>query len=316
MSASVLPEGTVTSLPAGAPGGDAEILPPVMGESGTTEPRWPVLRDFCRHRLGLLGVGIIVFMALFSFVGPMIYKTNQIQTNLLAITQHPSAQYPLGTDDVGYNVLGRLMVAGQSSLEVGIAAAIIAALVGTFFGAIAGFAGSWLDAIMMRIVDGLVALPILLFVMLLATIVTPSVSTFIIVLGLLSWVTTARLVRSEVLVIRGLDYVRAAEGFGERSWQIVHRHVVRNVMGTVAVQATFEVANAILLLAALSFLGLGPPPPAANWGSMLTDGLGYLFDGYWWLIYPAGVCIVLTVVAFNLVGDALRDVVDVRLRSR
>jgi len=279
-----------------------------------TSRRWPALRDFCRHRMGLVGVGIILFMTLFSFIGPMIYRTNQIQTNLLAITQHPSAQYPLGTDDVGYNVLGRLMVAGQASLEVGIAAAVIAVLVGTFVGAIAGFAGSWLDAVLMRIVDGLVAIPLLLLVLLVATIVTPSIVMIIFVLGLLSWVTTARLVRSEVLVIRNLDYVSAARGFGERPWQVVHRHVVRNVLGVVVVQATFEVANAILLLAALSFLGLGPPPPAANWGGMLWDGLGYLFDGYWWLIYPAGICIVLTVVAFNLVGDTLRDVVDVRLR--
>jgi peptide/nickel transport system permease protein len=122
------------------------------------------------------------------------------------------------------------------------------------------------------------------------------------------------LVRGEVLVLRTLEYIQAAEGLGQRAWQIVTRHLVRNVVGTVAVQATFEVANAILLLAALSFLGLGPPPPAANWGGMLTDGLNYLFDGYWWLIYPAGICIVLTVVAFNLVGDAVRDAVELRLQ--
>jgi peptide/nickel transport system permease protein len=136
------------------------------------------------------------------------------------------------------------------------------------------------------------------------------------VLGLISWLATARLVRGQVLMLKSLAYVEAAKQLGEPAWQIVLRHLVRNVIGIVAVQATFEVANAILLFAALSFLGLGPPPPAANWGGMLTDGLNYVFDGYWWLIYPAGVCIVITVVAFNLVGDALRDSLEVRLQRR
>jgi peptide/nickel transport system permease protein len=317
MSARTSPEDLLSpALALGGQGRPPE-LDPLLSPSVRATALWRrALRDFSRHRMGLLGVGIIVFMTLFSFVGPMLYRTNQINTDLFRITLRPSAQFPLGTDDVGYNVLGRLMVAGQASLEVGLAAAAIAAIVGTFWGAIAGFVGGWLDAFMMRIVDGLLAIPALVLVLLLATIITPSIPMLIIVLGLLSWVTTARLVRGEVLVIRTLDYVQAAEGFGTRAWQIVYRHVVRNVVGTVAVQATFEVANAILLLATLSFLGLGPPPPAANWGGMLTDGLGYLFDGYWWLIYPAGVCIVLTVVAFNLVGDALRDVLEVRLESR
>jgi peptide/nickel transport system permease protein len=317
MSSPTVPEDPPgAALAYGAQGGPTELAH-VLSSRGQDAGQWRrALRDFSRHRMGLIGVGTIVVMALFSFVGPILYKTDQIHTDLLRITLRPSAQFPLGTDDVGYNVLGRLMVAGQSSLEVGLAAAAIAGIVGTLWGAIAAFVGGWLDAVMMRIVDGLLAIPALLLVLLLATIITPSIPMMIIVLGLLSWLATARLVRGEVLVIRTLDYVLAAQGFGSRAWQVVYRHVVRNVVGTVVVQATFEVANAILLLAALSFLGLGPPPPAANWGGMLTDGLGYLFDGYWWLIYPAGVCIVLTVVAFNLVGDALRDVLEVRLRSR
>jgi peptide/nickel transport system permease protein len=274
------------------------------------------VRDFLHHRLGLLGLGIIVAMALFSFLGPVLYRTDQVDTNLLQLDLHPGAAFPLGTDDVGYNVLGRLMVAGRPSLEVGLAAAAIAAVIGTLWGAVAGFVGGWLDAVMMRIVDGFVAIPTVLLVLLLATIVTPSVATMILVLGFVSWLITARLVRGEVLVLRTLDYVHAARMVGQGPVRIVFRHLIRNVIGTVAVQATFEVANAILLLAALSFLGLGPPPPAANWGSMLTNGLNYIFDNYWWQIYPAGLCIVLTVVAFNLLGDAVRDTLEVRLRQR
>jgi peptide/nickel transport system permease protein len=274
------------------------------------------VRDFARNRMGVIGLATIVVMLLFSFVGPLLYPTDQTRPNLLQITRPPSAQFPLGTDEVGYNVLGRLMVAGQSSLEVGLAAAAIATIVGTLWGAAAGIAGGWVDSVMMRIVDALLAIPALLLVLLLTTLVTPSIIVVIFVLGLISWLITARLVRGQVLVLKSLDYVQAALQFGERPWQIVARHLVRNVIGTVVVQATFEVANAILLFAALSFLGLGPPPPAANWGGMLNDGLNYVFDGYWWLIYPAGLCIVITVVAFNLIGDAIRNSLDVRLRSR
>jgi len=163
-------------------------------------------------------------MLLFSFVGPLLYHTDQIHPDLLRVTLRPSAQFPLGTDEVGYNVLGRLMVAGQSSLEVGLAAAAIAGIVGTLWGAVAGFAGGWVDSIMMRIVDALLAIPALLLVLLLTTIVTPSIIVVIIVLGLISWLATARLVRGQVLVLKSLEYVQAAQGFGERAWQIVLRH--------------------------------------------------------------------------------------------
>lgn len=274
------------------------------------------IRDFGHNRMGITGLAAIVVMLLFSFVGPLLYPTDQTRPNLLQITRPPSGQFPLGTDEVGYNVLGRLMVAGQSTLEVGLAAAAIATIVGTLWGAVSGFAGGWVDSVMMRIVDALLAIPALLLVLLLTTLVTPSVIMVIFVLGLISWLITARLVRGQVLVLKQLDYVQAAHQLGSRPWQIVARHLVRNVIGTVVVQATFEVANAILLFAALSFLGLGPPPPAANWGGMLNDGLNYVFDGYWWLIYPAGLCIVITVVAFNLIGDAIRNSLEVRLRSR
>jgi peptide/nickel transport system permease protein len=271
-------------------------------------------RELLGNGVGMVGISIVVVMFLFSFVGPLIYHTNQVTTNLTQVNLAPSGRFPLGTDQVGYDVLGRLMAAGQSSLEVGLAAAVIAVGIGTTWGAVAAFAGGWVDSVMMRIVDALIAIPTVLLVLLLATIVTPSVITIIFVLGTVSWLITARLVRGEVLVLRTLDYVSAAKLAGDRPVRIVLRHVVRNVIGIVAVQATFEVANAILLLAALSFLGLGPPPPAVNWGGMLTTGLNYIYDGYWWQIYPAGICIVLTVVAFNLLGDATRDALDVRLR--
>lgn len=291
--------------------------PPEGGEGRATGSLWRLILDvFIKNRLAVAGLLIILFMVLFSFVGPLFYHTDQVHTNLHAITLPPSSAHPLGTDNLGYDVLGRLMLGGQSSLEVGLAAALLASLVGTVWGAVSGFAGGWNDAIMMRVVDSLLAIPYLLFVLLLASIFTPSIPMLIIVIAMVSWVFTARLVRGDTLSLRARDYVVAAKAVGTRGWRTVARHIIPNVMGTVVVATTFSVADAILLLAALSYLGLGPPPPAANWGGMLTNGLNYIYEGYWWLIYPAGIAIVLTVVAFNFIGDALRDSLEVRLQRR
>lgn len=288
---------------------------PEGGQGRAAGSVWRLIFEvFVRNRLAVVGLGIIAFMVLFSFVGPLVYHTDQVHTNLQLVTLPPSAHHVLGTDADGYDVLGRLMLGGQSSLEVGLAAALLASLVGTAWGAVAGYAGGWADAVMMRVVDSLLAIPYLLFVLLMAAIFTPTIPTLIFVIAMVSWLFTARLVRGDTLSLRVRDYVVAARSVGTRRWRIVARHIVPNVMGTVVVATTFSVADSILLLAALSYLGLGPPPPAANWGGMLTDGLTYVYDGYWWLIYPAGIAIVLTVVAFNFIGDALRDSLEVRLQ--
>lgn len=271
---------------------------------------------FVQNRLAVVGLVIIIFMLLFSFVGPHIYVTDQLHTNLSEVTLPPSSAHPLGTDDVGFDVLGRLMLGGQTSLEVGLAAAVLASVIGTAWGAIAGYVGGAVDALMMRVVDSFLAIPPLILILMLASIFTPSVPVLIIVIALISWLATARLVRGDALSLRIRDYVYAAKGVGARNGRIISRHIVPNVIGTVVVQATFSVADSILLLAALSYLGLGPPPPAANWGGMLSNGLSYSFDGDWWLIYPAGIAIILTVVAFNFIGDALRDAFEVRLQER
>jgi peptide/nickel transport system permease protein len=290
---------------------------PEGGEGRATGSIWRLIFDvFIKNRLAVAGLLIIIFMALFSFVGPLFYHTDQIHTQINRINLRPNSAHVLGTDNLGYDVLGRLMLGGQSSLEVGLAAALLASLVGTAWGALSGFVGGWIDAIMMRVVDSLLAIPYLIFVLLLASIFTPSVPMLIIVIAMVSWLFTARLVRGDTLSLRIRDYVVAATAVGTRNWRIVTRHIIPNVMGTVVVSTTFSVADSILLLAALSYLGLGPPPPAANWGGMLTNGLTYVYDGYWWLIYPAGIAIVLTVVAFNFIGDALRDSLEVRLQER
>ena len=268
-----------------------------------------------RHQLGgRIGLGIVAFMVLFSFGGPLVYRTDQVHTVIEEATLAPSAAHPLGTDEVGYDVLGRLMLGGQTSIEVGIAAALIATTFGVLWGAIAGYLGGLIDALMMRVVDALVAIPALFLLVVLGTIVTPSEPVLVVVIGAIAWLVPARLIRAETLSLRTREFVDAVRVMGGSETRIVLRHILPNAVGTVVVNATFQVADAILTVAALSFLGLGIPPPAANWGSMLSSGVNYTFAGYWWLIYPAGVAIVLTVVAFNVIGDALRESLDVRLR--
>jgi len=274
------------------------------------------LEVFVEHRLALIGVGIVIFMVLFCFAGPLIYQTDQINSDLVNSRLTPGHGHLLGTDVAGYDVLGRLMVAGQTSIEVGLAAAIIATGFGVLWGAVAGYVGGVVDAVMMRFVDVLLAIPQLYLLLFLVVAFTANIVTLILVVALTSWLIPARLIRGETLTLRTREYVQAVRMMGGRGGRVVIRHIVPNTVGTIMVNATFQVADAILLVAYLSFLGLGIAPPATNWGAMLTDGVTYIYNGYWWLIYPAGLAIVLTVVAFNFIGDGLRDAMEVRLQRR
>ena len=264
--------------------------------------------------LGIIGLTIIVLACLFCFVGPLLYHTDQVASNLAASNLPPGKGHPLGTDENGYDILGRLMVGGQSSLEIGAAVAVIATTTGVIWGAIAGFSGGLIDAVMMRIVDVILAIPALFLLLILATSAPPSILELIIVLSFLAWQVPSRLVRGESLSLRTREFVQAVQVMGGGSARSVIRHIIPNTMSTIVVNATFQVADAILVLAVLSYLGFGLPPPAATWGGMLSDGSSYIFAGYWWQVYPVGVLIVIVVVAFNFLGDALRDLLDVRLR--
>jgi peptide/nickel transport system permease protein len=293
-----------------------------LGDSdyGGTRPRFSTLRSaghtFLEHRMAVVGLGFLLFVVLFCFVGPLLYKTNQVSANVVVATLPPSGQHWLGTDENGFDVLGRLMLGGQTSLEVGLGAAIVGASMGVVWGSVAGFCGGVIDSIMMRVVDAVLALPALLLLLVLAVIIQPSVPMLIIIVGVVSWLVPARLVRGETLTLKTREYVDASRVVGASRRRTVARHILPNVLGTIIVNATFQVADAIILVAYLSFLGLGISPPATNWGAMLSDGLNYALSGYWWLIFPPGVTIVLTVVAVNYVGDGLRDAFEVRLRVR
>jgi peptide/nickel transport system permease protein len=300
----------------------ADAIAPVTDTPVTAADDKPVamwrmgLQVFLANRLAVIGLVTVVLFALFCFIGPMVYHTDQIHTDLANANMPPGAAHPLGTDDVGYDELGRLMVGGQSSLEIGIAAALMATVVGSLWGAIAGYLGGIADNLMMRVVDTLLAIPSLFLLLLLVAIFTPSTGLLIVVIAFGAWLGPARLVRGETLSLRTRDYVQAAKMMGGNNRRAILKHVMPNAIGTIIVNATFQVADAILAVAALSFLGLGVPPPHADWGNMLSNGTQFTQSGYWWMILPPGLAIVFVVVAFNFLGDALRDAFEVRLRRR
>jgi peptide/nickel transport system permease protein len=303
---------TVTPEPGTAGAVAAGMLP--AGKPRSTFRRG--LEVFLENKLAVTGVGIFVFMLLFCFVGPHIYQTNQLQVNFGLEELSPSGSHLLGTDADGFDVLGRLMIAGQVSLEVGIAAALLATVVGVLWGAIAGYIGGFVDSFMMRIVDALLSIPTLFLALVVVSMITPSKPVLIFVIALTSWLTTSRLVRGEALTLRTRDYVQAMKVMGGGNTRAVLRHIAPNAIGTIMVNATFQVADAIALIVTLSYLGLGIRPPQTDWGTMLSNGIQYVNDGYWWLILPAGVCIVIVIAAAIFIGEGLRDAVEVRLQRR
>ena len=301
---------------------DAPVLeaPPDSSEAAA-KPRSLLRRGwevFAENRLALASLGMIVFIVLFCFVGPLIYHTDQVHTNLADSLCPPSSAHLLGCDNVGYDQLGRLMVGGQTSLEVGFAAAIVAVIIGTLYGAFSGFIGGPVDSFLMRIVDAGLSIPYIMVIVILSVVFHPDTVIMIFIIAVFYWLGVARLVRGETLSLRTREYVQAVKVVGGRSSRAVVRHIVPNAIGTIIVQTTFAIADSIIILAGLGFLGLGVQPPATDWGDMLSGGLNYLQSGtnYWWLIYPAGIAIILTCIAFNFIGDALRDSFETRLQRR
>jgi peptide/nickel transport system permease protein len=278
-----------------------------------------VFETFAENRLAVAGLAIVVVVAAFCFLGPVFYRTDQVHTSLADAFIRPGRRgHPLGTDQNGYDVLGRLMAGGQTSLEVGLAAALVATTFGVVYGAVSGYIGGLGDGLMMRIVDGILAIPALFLLLFVVALLPNGMSLWwlVLIVAMIAWQVPARLIRGETLSLRTREYVEAVRVMGGSSARIVRRHIIPNAVGTIIVNATFQVADAILTVAALSFLGLGIPPPATNWGQMLADGVQFTQLGYWWLVYPPGIAIVLIVVAFNFIGDALRDSLEVRLQRR
>jgi len=310
------PTGSAGPAPVAEAGSDGGQI-----NSGPASRSGLTLRSFWHNKRAMSGAWIVLFMILFCFVAPLFYHPNLTTVNLNLANNPPGNGFPLGTDEYGTDVLGRLMVGGQSSLELGFAVAIASTVFGAIFGAISGMIGGFIDAILMRFVDTVLAVPTFILLLILASMYTLNLATIILVLSVLSWPGVARLVRAEVLSLRTRDFVHAATLMGATRRRILGLHLLPNTFNVFIVTATFGVADSIYALSALSFLGLGPPPPFADWGTMLTTGVDNLFNGYWWQVYPPMIALVLTVLAFRQIGDACNDLIGghrgaVRVRRR
>jgi ABC-type dipeptide/oligopeptide/nickel transport system permease subunit len=290
---------------------------PEGGEIGPVQSGWRLaLREFSRNKLAVVGLGILIFFVIFCFVGPIFYHGNTINTNLTASDVPPSAGYPLGTTSEGFDELGLLMRGGQVSLEVGFLAAAVGIVIGMIWGAISGLAGGIVDSAMMRVVDVFLSVPFLFVILIVAVRYGASVLSLSLIIGAYTWLVPARLVRGEVLTLKTRDFVAAARSAGSGRWRLIRRHLIPNALGVIIVNVTFNIADAILAVAFLGFLGFGLQYPTQDWGDMLSTGVAQMQNGYWWLVFPVGACLVIVIMACNMVGDALRDSLDVRLRRR
>ena len=277
---------------------------------------------FRRDRMAILGTIILLLLAAAVFFGPFIYSVSYSNIDFARSLTAPSLQHPLGTNDLGQDQLARLLWGGRISLAVGIVAMLVSISVGTFIGTVAGFCGGIVDNALMRLTDLFLSLPQLPLLLLIIYLfrdamrqwVGPELGIFILIIlvvGGLTWMPTARLVRAGFLATKEREFVQAAKSLGARPSRIVWRHILPNVIGPVIVAATLGVGNAIITESTLSFLGIGFPPDVPTWGRMLYDGQNYIATAPYLVIFP-GLAIFLTVLSVNYVGDGLRDALDVR----
>jgi peptide/nickel transport system permease protein len=263
----------------------------------------------CRaYPLATAGAALVVAMAAFCFLGPLVYHSNVTHVFFRQANLPPGSGHPLGTDPDGADELGRLMAGGQISLELGVLAGILAAVLGSAWGAVAGYLGGAADAVMMRLVDAAIAIPAVIFLLLLISIYQSSTAILVVVIAGTSWLSTARLVRAEALTLRLREYVQAARVMGAGGPRIILRHIAPNAVGTIVVNVSFQIANAILVLATLSWLGLGVQYPSIDWGDMISTADQTISNGYWWQILAPSVAIIVVIAGFAMLGDGLRDV--------
>ncbi len=273
-------------------------------------------RAFARNHTAVVGAMAILAFYLVALLTPLVApfdpaaQGNLLTERLIA----PGGAHLLGTDGFARDVLSRLLYGARVSLAIGFVAVGISVTIGTLLGAVAGFFGGWIDAVIMRFVDVVISFPRLVLLITIIALFQPSIFLIVAVLGLTQWPGTARIVRGEVLSIREREFVQAARALGFGRTRIILRHVIPNVLAPVIVAATLGIGNTIVLEAGLSFLGLGVQPPTPSWGSMVSDGRNVLINAWWVSTFP-GLAIVLVVLAFNLVGDGLRDALDPRLRK-
>ncbi len=268
-------------------------------------------RKLKANKGALIGCGIILFFAVLAVAAPLLPIADPNATSWTTIRKAPSAAHWLGTDDIGRDILARMIWGAQASLMAGVVSVAIAIAIGLPFGVLAGYFGGWIDMIVSRITDAFLAMPFLITAIALAAFLGPSLTNAMIAIGLSAMPIFIRLSRGQVMAVKTEDYVEGARAIGLRHSSIITRYILPNIMAPILVQATLTVAAAIIAEASLSFLGLGQQPPAASWGSMLNVAKNFLSQAPWMAVWP-GAAIYLVVIGFNLLGDGLRDALDPR----
>jgi len=267
---------------------------------------------FRTNRFAIIGGVVVILLFLLSFLAPYITPYGPGDLDLYHVLMPPSSSHWFGTDDLGRDVLTRVIYGARISLKVGFVAVGIAVIIGTFVGLLSGYYSGWVDNILMRFVDIMLCFPTFFLILAVIAFLEQSIWYIMISIGLTGWMGVARLVRAEVLSIRERDYVMAVRALGARDLRIIFRHILPNAMSPLLVSATLGVAGAILTESALSFLGIGVPPPTPSWGNILTSGKDYIEFAWWLTLYP-GLAITVTVLAYYLVGEGIRDALDPRL---
>lgn len=273
-----------------------------------------IWRMFRRNRLAVAGLVAVIILILVAILGPAIAPYDYAEQNVRNSLQPPSAQHWFGTDQWGRDIFSRVLVGTRVSLAVGVVAVTILISVGVLVGSLAGYYRR-LDGPLMRFVDILMSIPGLFLLLTIVALFGPSLLNTMLIIGLTSWMGTARLVRGQFLSLREKEFVEAARCLGVPNRRIITRHLLANTLAVIIVQATLFMAQAILIESSLSYLGLGAQPPTPSWGAMLSQGRDYMRQAWWGTIFP-GLGIFLTVIAFNFLGDGLRDALDPRLRGR
>lgn len=271
-------------------------------------------RRFVRNRLAVASAIFLILMYVTAIAAPLIAPDDPNAVDIMNLHARPSANHLLGTDESGRDVLSRLIYGSRASMTVGLVAVMISVTIGSLVGGLAGYLGGFVDTILMRLTDGMLSIPYFFLVLIVVAVFGPSFRNLIMVIGVSSWMAVARIVRSEVLRYKRFDFVLAAESIGASSPRVLFRHILPHTVPVVIVAATLGVASAILLESALSYLGLGIRPPAASWGNMLSNSQAYLWENPILPLYP-GAMIFLTVLAYNFLGDALRDSLDPQARD-
>jgi peptide/nickel transport system permease protein len=266
------------------------------------------LRRFTRHRLAMAGVVIIILMVIASLFGS---EEAALETDLKVMNEPPSAEHLLGTDRVGRDILARTLVGGRISLSVGLVAVLFSTTIGTVTGALAGYYRGWLDHFIMRIVDVVLSFPVIVLLLVVASLVGPSIFNMMVMIGLLTWPIPCRIMRGQFLSVRERAFVEAARCLGVSNFQIATRHILPNAVAPLLVYASFGVATAVLLEAGLSYLNLGVQQPTPSWGNMLNTARTLsIMEGSPWMWVPPAIATVLFVLAVNFVGDGIRDALD------